>query len=220
MNSEEFCRIYWRHYIELEKEFNQTVKYVSLELENFNTFSEAFQKLILQIGSEIDIILKEFCKYINNKFNGDNMNKYLECIKNYSNEIYNQNVINIQMESKMQPWKKYVGQKSQNSWWKAYNEIKHNRTNLVCIGDLEQKGYKFATLENALYILAALYQILINFYYKLALAEKKEILTPIPGSRMFKLCGDYWEKVNFYYDYAFYLDSNGMFRMECGDINY
>jgi hypothetical protein len=42
----------------IEKEFRKAMQYVSLSTDNANTYSDFLVKLILQIGSEIDVIIK------------------------------------------------------------------------------------------------------------------------------------------------------------------
>lgn len=56
MSEEEFVNLYWKQYIMIEKEFRQTTKYVALDSINFKTYSDAYIKLLLQIGSEVDIV--------------------------------------------------------------------------------------------------------------------------------------------------------------------
>lgn len=79
MNTNEF-NIYWKQYIEIEKELNDILKYVTLSEENYNTFSDKFVKILLEIGSEIDVVIKEYCKEIDSSFSGANIDKYRECI--------------------------------------------------------------------------------------------------------------------------------------------
>ena len=56
MTENEFVNLYWKQYIMLEKEFRKTVKYVALDSINFETYSDAYVKLLIQIGSEVDIV--------------------------------------------------------------------------------------------------------------------------------------------------------------------
>ena len=101
-------------------------------------------------------------------------------------------------------------------WWKAYNKIKHDRTNVGTIGSETKNYYKFANLQYVLQGLAGLYQTLIYLYYDMARLEDKSILTPLPGSRTFRLIGDQWNNINFYGDYAFYINKDGHLIMEYG----
>ena len=221
MNTTEFCKVYWRHYIALEKEFRNTIEYVSLEVENYYTFSEAYLKLILQICSEIDITLKFFCRLLDENFNGKKIFEYAQCIKSKYSKLFDQTVENMNLKEKIVPLKNLRNDTSKIDWWRVYNKIKHNRTDIVKIGSISQVSYKFANLKNTINALAALYQILMNIYYQLAKEEKEEILTPLPGSRFFTISGDFWDNITFYQDFALYIDvEEGNLMMKSSDIDY
>ena len=68
MTSQVLLDYFWTHYIMLEKEFMTTILYVRIDKDNSNTYSDAYIKLLLQIGSEIDVVAKETCKLLNPKF--------------------------------------------------------------------------------------------------------------------------------------------------------
>lgn len=58
MLCKEFINTYWSQYILLEKEFVSTLHYLSLDRENEEAFSQAYLKLLLELGSEIDVAFK------------------------------------------------------------------------------------------------------------------------------------------------------------------
>lgn len=60
MTSDEFTNRYWRQYLMIEKKFKTTVKYVAVDHENFSIYSDVYAKLLLQIGSEVDVVAREF----------------------------------------------------------------------------------------------------------------------------------------------------------------
>ena len=76
MLCEEFINTYWSQYILLEKEFMATLHYLSLCEENEEAFSQAYVKLLLELGSEIDVVFKQYCANIDPSFNGKNMQDY------------------------------------------------------------------------------------------------------------------------------------------------
>ena len=104
-------------------------------------------------------------------------------------------------------------------WWTAYNKVKHNRTSLVEIDGKKQEGYKFANQKYTMLALAGLYQIMVYLYQKLATDEGKKIVTPMPGSRLFKLIGGVWDSISFYGDSAFYIN-DGDLIWETSTIHY
>ena len=81
LNCDQFTDIYWAHYISLEKEFASTLRFVSIDPSNDNTFSEAYSKLLLEIGSEVDVVLKEYSKMLQATFIGDKIDQYRSLIQ-------------------------------------------------------------------------------------------------------------------------------------------
>ena len=88
------------------------------------------------------------------------------------------------------------------------------------IDGVKQEGFKFATQKYTLLALAGLYQIMVYLYYKIAVDEGKGIMTPMPGSRLFKLSGGIWDAINFYGDSAFYVNDDGCLIWEVSEIHY
>lgn len=219
-----FLRQYWRHYISIEKEFAVSLSYVSLEKENFATYSPFFEKSILAIGSEIDVVLKQYCRIIDNKFSGEKINTYITCIKEKYPSFFEQSVLIQNSEITILPFTNWYssGDNSYLIWWKVYNKVKHERTGFGIIGDNkgERAYYKYASLENTLFALAGLYQTLLNIYYELS-DEHARIRIPLPSSRLFTLSGDRFSDVFFFPDYALFLDAQtGSLSAEYGEFSY
>ena len=58
------------------KEFVSTLHYLSLDRENEEAFSQAYIKLLLELGSEIDVVFKQYCKNIDPSFRGEKITDY------------------------------------------------------------------------------------------------------------------------------------------------
>ena len=206
--SDTFLDIYWDQYIMLEREFYNTLHYVSLSEDNYNTYSSAFIKIILQIGSEVDIALKYYCKLLNDSFDGDKIYKYQQFLQKKDPDFCAQKIQCLYSYIVLEPWIKWRISSEQPCWWTVYNKIKHCRDQLGTIENETKKYYKFANLKYTLQGLSALYQTLIYSYYRHAKDEDKTIITPLPGSRMFKLVGDGWDNIDFYADEGFYIEND------------
>lgn len=205
-----FLNVYWDQYIMLEKEFYHTLHYVSLSEDNYNTYSSAFIKIILQIGSEVDIALKYYCKLLNDSFDGDKIYKYRLFLQKNDPDFCAQKIQCLDSGIILEPWTKWMTSSEQPCWWTVYNKIKHCRDQLGTIENETKTYYKFANLKYALQGLSALYQTLIYSYYRHAKDEGETIITPLPGSRMFKLVGGRWDNVDFYGDEAFYIKNGDL----------
>lgn len=212
INCDKFCETFWVHYISLEKEFTNTFRFVTLDANNYTTFSEAYFKLLLQIGSEVDVVLKLYCELLDSSFNGDKIGDYRTCIKNNKQIFFNQEVIVYEDKLTLNPWENFdtSGNLCSPFWWTAYNKCKHNRTDIGSINGIAQEYFKFANLEYTLNALAGLYQIILYSYKILAISENKNVVIPMPGSRLFKLTGTDWDNVQFFKDFATYIKDGAL----------
>lgn len=226
MDKHKFLQLYWKNYISIEKEFVQTLNYVALDEENYNVFSSAYIKILLQIGSEIDIVTKSFCIFHDKSLKLKNINDYRCEIMKRETDFGNTKVIVLQGNDicPIKPWEVWndnncIGKDINPNWWKVYNKVKHNRTDSGTIEDVDKDYYKFANLKYTLFALAGLYQLLIYYYYDLA--EEERIKVPIPGSHLLTLSGNKWDDIIFYQDIAFYIDfSSGELHSESGEFIY
>lgn len=208
MDKEKYLQFYWKNYIALEKEFFTTLEYITLDSDNYQAFSLAFIKLLLQIGSEIDINAKILCEQYNKHAKLDNMDDCRCGIMESEVGFYDTEVTILQHCNipPFKPWGSWKDGKNP-SWWRAYNKVKHERMETGKIGDVRKEYYKFANLENTLFALGGLYQLCIHVYF--GLVDLQEMIkVPIPGSHLFKLSGNRWEEIQFYQDLAFFVDSD------------
>ena len=226
LNCDQFTDVYWAHYISLEKEFASTLRFVSIDPINDNTYSEAYSKLLLEIGSEVDVVLKEYCKMLQSTFTGDTINQYKSLINSIKPDFGTQEVILLKTGTKVTPWLAWTGSITESGdvvnnpyWWKVYNKVKHERTDIGTIALETKEYYKFANQKYTILALAGLYQILIYIHYELATTEGKQVVTPLPGSRVFELTGGSWNTNQFYRDVAVYVD-DGNLIMESSTIPY
>ena len=47
----------------MKNDFIESLEYVELHKDNFNTFSNGYALLIQAIGAELDVVFKEFCGF-------------------------------------------------------------------------------------------------------------------------------------------------------------
>ncbi len=113
---------YVNHYLLLEKDFEETKQYVTIAEDNFEAYSVAYLKLLLTIGSEIDVMLEVVAKEydVNSSENGFGCSKVLlehePDVKKLEIMLKDENVTILPWDCDRIP-----------EWWTAYNEIKHNR---------------------------------------------------------------------------------------------
>lgn len=219
LSCEQFLDHYWTKYVSLEKDFLETCRYVTLNEDNFDTYSSAYLRLLIELGSEADIMMKEYCKCLEKSFRGSKICQYINFIFEYESDFFTQKVVVYDGMLSLTPWAIRIdGEKKESPyWWIAYNKCKHRRTEKGTIESQTKEYYKFANQKYTLNALASVYQIYIYLYKRLADLEGNRVKVPIPGSRMFRLEGGDWDSVEFYKDVAFYVDfSDGRLHYETG----
>lgn len=189
MNIKEFEKSYINHYKLLEEDFKSTFSYVTLESDNYNTYSSIYLKILLSIGSEIDILKKYLASLIKSDFDEskDNPNKI---IVEFDNEFKNLEIKLISCDEIIKPW----NYNKEPDWWTAYNEIKHNRLSTASKFNSDKKYYQFANLKNVLYALSALYSLEMYVYRLLSLKSGEELFIPTIKT-LFCMNNSYWEGI-------------------------
>lgn len=175
----EFNKKVWAFYLRLEDDFLNTLKYVDFSQDNFATFSIEYEKQLLAIGSEIDVLCKLLCKEIAPTQEAKCITQYAEILCNYQ-DITNASV-HVSLSLSSNDFTPFSGWTPTNSpaWWKAYNAIKHQRT--------DNHNYKKGNLENVFLALSALY--ILNRYYCKLLNRNRIMNEPDIKSSLFTMVG-------------------------------
>lgn len=151
---------YFDYYLELENDFFDTESYVTIEEDNYKTYSIQYTKLYLSICGEIDCILKELCRNIDSTNIANSINSYYPIVTKSFENFKQEGVYFKKEKIELYPWEEWKEELSPK-WWKYYNKIKHQRLDEE--PDTNTPYYKFANLENVLNALAALY--IVEQYY-------------------------------------------------------
>lgn len=210
MNLNQFKQHYLNHYLLLEKDFIETMQYVTVEKSNFETYSVIFLKLLLAIGSEIDIML-DFVSKLYDPSSNETGFSCSKVIWRHENDITKLEIELIEKDTTLVPWKadeKYSSHLP--TWWTAYNEIKHNRYGIAEKFDSTKRYYQFANLINILNSLAALYSLELYAYKFIANTEKERFFVPTCKT-IFTINSSHWKDISFgngivYYEEGIYLE--------------
>ena len=160
---------YFLYYLELEKEFFKTESYVTIEKDNFKTYSIKYNMLYQSICSEIDCLLKELCNLIDPIIEVKKIPQYYDIVTKKYKKFIKETVIFNNSKIQVRPWLKWTKEKAPE-WWTHYNNIKHHRF------EKDKKNnynYKNANLKNLINALAALY--IVEQYYIFSYDYSNEI---------------------------------------------
>ena len=213
MKETEFKNQYWKQYIMIEKEFKSSIRYNAIDISNFSSYSDVYAKLLLQTGSEVDVVAKALCKEINITSISDTIQQYQLEICTRFPEFDKVTVSCGDLD--LCPWSGWTA--TSPIWWKTYNGVKHNRNKIETYGSETRENYKFANQGNTINALAGLFQLEQYLYSVITHTPGEE--TPLPGSRLFKLKDQGWETVHFGQDLLLYV-KNGCLHSIVTDTLY
>lgn len=138
----DFYEKYWKYYLSLEKEFFDLSYYVSIDLStNGKTYSLAYLKLLLAIGSEFDVICKKICKLLDENIDEKacGIDDYKKIFIEGLDQLYQYNVIIMEINKEISEPLKQMGTAYYPDFWNSYNQIKHHRTDNDNIKKANQK---------------------------------------------------------------------------------
>jgi hypothetical protein len=173
-NTRTFIRQYWNFFETLEDDFIETERYVSLDEDNFDTFSIEYNRLYQSVCSEIDVVAKYLCELLGDS-KANNIVQYCATITTHCGKFTSEAVAVKQLIT-ITPWDKWAvigkSQSDNPEWWTLYNKVKHNRQSLCTDSNSKWNNkpyHKCATQKNVLLSLAGLY--ILEFYCLLLICK-------------------------------------------------
>ena len=158
---------HWEYYLSLVGDLEQTSRYVEIAEENFQTFSLEFTRLLLATGSEVDVVAKLLCRKYRSAGKCKDINDYREILKEHAAGICDVEVAMPRYNLTFVPWEDWKTDKNPD-WWKAYNNVKHQRDHY----------YKEANMGSCLKALAGLCVLVAYLDYE-RISEGLGIRMPI-----------------------------------------
>lgn len=183
----DFIRIHWNQYLTCEKAFVETLEYVDLQKNNYNTCSNRISVQLITICTLIDSTLREMyslsgaveLKHLAQELNADSsfspaMSVYVKPLR--------------EKPCRITPWENLAkgGKDAVPEWWNAYNGLKHDRYRNEMVGTLKNLMHGLA----AFYIVEMLYAKKVGDYWfqeNGQQASDETIDVPNDVSRVFEL---------------------------------
>lgn len=166
MNKEEFLNKYFTYYESLEDDVIKSFRYVEPTKNNYKSYSIEYARLLQDICSEIEMLLKEIAK-VDKEKNNDNFYALIDKVKMVDDiskrkvtMIKYNNIELLPFEERLRYNNRYI------EWWYDHNKIKHSRI-------VKMNGANLYNVINALAALFILEDLLNKEIYK---AERKDDL--------------------------------------------
>ena len=186
MTHEEFLKLYWKQYISLEKDLINMGDYVAIDGKNFACFSNNFAKIYMMACSELDSLADVFAGIVKEYYGVERKDPKtfpwrVDMLTFAFENLHELRVSALDSIGKFNfvPFKNFHENEA-DDWWKDYNLVKHNRTEMNSGG---KYNYEKANLKNTMTALAALY--LMCYLVSVFLNENKVNL--VPESKLFEI---------------------------------
>ena len=144
---------HWNYFLAIEKNLENVSRFIEFANDNKGTYSIEFAYLLLSASSEVDVILKQFCKLLDNGSSPENINQYKAIIKRRCPEFAKEEIIIERYGMKYKPWLNWLGEQNP-VWWNSYNKVKHERN----------AHFNKANLQNTVNAIGGLLIAVLYFY--------------------------------------------------------
>ena len=136
---------HWRYFLPLEREFNDSLRYVEYTSAQLTVYSFEFARLLLISCSELDVVFKVACGRIAQNASADSMGQYFSFL-DAKYDLAAERVRLDRYSEVLVPFASWDKDRPP-AWWTAHNKVKHRR----------HEHFEQATLGNALHALAGLF---------------------------------------------------------------
>jgi hypothetical protein len=143
---------HWQYFIAIESDLERTGHYVEIAQANFSTYSIEFARILLSASSEVDVVSKLVCEGINPNKTYKTIDDYRECMLSRYPKFPSFEITIPRYGIVRTPWQDWSSGKNP-SWWKSYNNVKHERN----------KFFGEANLKNAIDAVAGLFCVVLAY---------------------------------------------------------
>ncbi len=153
----------WNYFISLENDLLNLTRYIEFNKDNFSVYSIELEKILFLTCSEFENTVKSLglLKGENKLSTISEMFRFLS--QHYKN-IFSLEVTIERYKLTLMPFKEWNENQEYTplSWWKGYNDVKHNRIS----------SFNCANLENVLTSMSAL--LVLNYHYYQVLITQED----------------------------------------------
>ncbi len=146
---------HWQYYKSILGDLEVLSQYVEISTDNYTTHSLEFTRLLLSVGSEIDVVAKLLCKATGPEAGADNISKYREILTRKFPGLPEVEVSLPKYLISLKPWFDWLENRTPE-WWNCYNKVKHERS----------QHFREANLVNVLLATSGLCILVSYLYYE------------------------------------------------------
>jgi hypothetical protein len=147
--------IHWNYFLSIEEDVDRLARFIEFTTNNFSAYSVEMARILFAAASEVDVVAKLLCSKVVPAQRPGNMEDYKNILNAYFLKIKDLQVFITRYGLTLTPWDEW--QRNENPfWWKAYNKVKHERS----------QHFHEANLKNTLNAVSGLYLFLLYYYEK------------------------------------------------------
>jgi len=156
--------LHWNYFLALESDLGRLSRFVEFKSNNFKTYSIETAHLLLAASSEVDVIARQLCQRLDSSTGASDIKEYRQVIRPAIPQIEKEIVVMPRHGLHLTPWQNWQND-STPDWWRAYNNVKHER----------DTHFEKGNLQNVLNAMAGLFLLILHFY------RSKDSLVPPPA---------------------------------------
>lgn len=151
----------WHYFLSLERDLARTIDFVEIDNANSCAFSNEFVKLLLLVGSEVDVMAKILCAKAAPDQRYRDIVDYRNILTSAFKGIHTIEMLIPRYRLAIKPWSDWDPAIAKSpGWWAAYNDVKHER----------DKNFRSANQRHVLEAFSGLMALLLyhygsNFYF-------------------------------------------------------
>ena len=146
--------VHWNYFVALTQDLEKISRYIEFHEDNYGVYSVELAHLLLSASSEIDVVLKLLCAYVDPAAAASNINQYRDIITSGWPAMLGEKVYIPRYNLVLDPWENWRIGTTNPEWWKSYNEVKHERN----------AHFSKANLKNTLNAMAGLLVVIVHYY--------------------------------------------------------
>ncbi len=146
-------KLHWNYFLALERDMEAVSRFIEFDKANFDVYSIELAHLLFAAASEADVVAKLVCRQIDASSKAERIDEYRAVLVPGVPTLATTEVFVPRYGLSLQPWSNWLGAGNPD-WWRAYNKVKHERS----------EHFNRATLHNALNALAGLMVVTYEYY--------------------------------------------------------
>ncbi len=170
---------HWEYLVTLDDDLDKVSRFIEIDEKNFTTFSIELVRILLAAGSEIDVVAKVLCESINSAGTYCNIDDYRNSIVSEYQKLPTMVIDVPQYGIEITPWKNWASEINPD-WWKAYNNVKHER----------HRYFEKANLENTINAVSGLFLLVLCLHWRQS--DRKRLNEPLMLSAGRYMVGTRW----------------------------